>query len=325
MKVIFKSYICDSEQKWISEYISGKSINYDKYKDPDVESSKNYPFYEDLTVFLNAREEKVGGLNGRYVYHFNRTDPYGIEVREMKTSGDVTGPVFYLKSDQLGFSAPCEERKYPYDRYIRLAEGEEDALKKVAEWIYRTRGIGGSFLWPMEPDVRGGWKENPAINSNRGGSDPFDEKGVYKGGGYDKYWIEDRADLTLFEIKRVLDYISGHGADGILWNCCLPESNLMKWLKHFGSFEKYTEFFCFGPFLCDGDDPVPANIVFSGSVGKLPVNCERDIGNREEKSIFKLNKKELERMFDNISSIVINRSLIMRKVIREYEKNNSQE
>lgn len=313
----------DDEKEWQKDYVGDEEMNDSVYIDPDSEKSKCIPFYEALTAFLNAREEQVKGLNGQYTYKFNETKPYGIEVREIIKLRDgreeIAGPIFYLKSDQFGFSAPKNGGKYPYDIYINRSKDKESAKEKVADWVYYSRSLGGSFLWPMEPDGRGGWFENPSINTARGGANPFNKKGEYQGGGYDRYWIEDRVDLTLFEIKRVLDYISTTNLESsILWNCCLPETNLMKWLKHFGTYEKYVEYFCFSPFVDTEKGYVPIDIVESNIEEQMKeiLGDEKDIVNkRKEKSIFhpEMSVEKLEKMFNNVIKMIQERTELMKE------------
>jgi hypothetical protein len=63
-----------------------------------------------------------------------------------------------LKSDQFGFSVPKTENdhepkklmRHPYVIYYENKTDKEKALKNIVNWVYKTRSIGGSFLWPEE-------------------------------------------------------------------------------------------------------------------------------------------------------------------------------
>ena len=295
------------EQEWEKIYTEGDKINYSKYKDPDANCLQ---FYEDLAMFLNVQECKVGGLNGIYIYRANRSYPYSIEVIKM-LNGKKSKPIFYLKSDQFGFSAPSDKyNEHPYDTYLRLSEDKEK-FKKVAKWLYFSRGIGGSFLWPMEINKNGKLNKNPRINTDRGGSNPYNKDRSYNN-RYNRYWIEDRVDLTLLEIKRVLDYSSDEKISGsILWNCCLPETNLMKWLKHFGTFERYVKFFCFDSFVNDKNIPIDITSCKEDSI----LSMDKNLSKREEHSIYRLNSKVLDNMFEKLVFKIRQRSKDMKEKI----------
>lgn len=324
-----------NEAEWEKEYVSeANGLKNKIYIDPDSSEAQCIPFYEALVGFLNKQEEQIKNLNGKYKYCFNAVRPYGIEVREIMGSRygieQISGPLFYLKSDQLGFSAPSSKNNHPYDIYIERSEDKKSAVSKVASWVYWARGIGGSFLWPMEQNGCGDWIENPSINKARGGANPFTKDKKYQGNGYDRYWIEDRVDITLLEVKRVLDYIShSEIAGSILWSNCLPQTNLMKWLRHFGTFEKYVEFFCFQDFVAADSGNMPIDIVNSKlsledkKQKKEAVSKEKDYKNRKDQSIFNLNSGELEQMLENVNIMIKKRSNAMKALI--LKKNATEE
>ena len=144
------------------------------YIDPDSNNKykRNPKFYQDLCLFLNKREQKLEQKLGRnYKYYFDENDKevYGIQVREIKENEERL--VFYLKSDQFGFSRPSVEQKYIYDVYLDLNKSngkkKDEAINYIANWISETRTIGGSFLWPMEKNKSGKWIQNPAYNKDR--------------------------------------------------------------------------------------------------------------------------------------------------------------
>lgn len=329
-----EGYYYNDLSDWEGAYVqNGKGeFDYSKYNDPDTEESRSYEFYEKITEFLNIQENLLEDrLEGKYTYKFNYTNPYGIEVREKsndprdKNKEIESGPIFYLKSDQFGFSRPSKEHKHPYDSYLektsKEAENKEkdikekekeidDAKNKVAKWLYETRRLGGSFLWPMEKNENGTWNSNPQYNTNRGGSK--------KGGSY----IEDRVDLTLLEIKQVMDYIRVDHPKlegNILWNCCLPETNMVKWLRHFRNFETYVEFFCFEDFV-EQNSYKPIDIVNSILVeegdklkGKETINEDYySSKKRSDFSIYDQCKEKMEQMFNNVNVLITRRSKTMK-------------
>lgn len=298
------------------------------YRDPDIEDSRSYEFYEKLTKFLNIQENSPEyQLEGKYTYKFNYTKPYGIEVREKsndprdKNKEIESGPLFYLKSDQFGFSRPSTEHKHPYDSYLektlKEAENKEadikekeinDAKNNVAKWLYETRGLGGSFLWPMEQKTCGGWDSNPKYNTERGGTK------FRKGGSY----IEDRVDLTLLEIKQVMDYIGFNHPElegNILWNCCLPETNMIKWLRHFMNFETYVEFFKFNDFV--GEKFIPYDITTKTKT-YVSGKRSRTIWTGEDKD--DMDKEQLGNMFNNVAKRIKKRSKEMEDIVNETEE-----
>lgn len=297
------------ECEWEEIYTKGDKINYSKYKDPDENCLQ---FYEDLTSFLNVQEKRIKGLNKSYTYKVSKKHLYCIEVRQKhKVENKINNPIFYLKSDQFGFSAPSDKyNEHPYDTYLRISEDKEK-FKKVAKWLYCSRGIGGSFLWPMEINRNGKLNKNPRINTDRGGSNPYNKDGSYNN-RYNRYWIEDRVDLTLLEIKRVLDYSSDEKISGsILWNCCLPETNLMKWLKHFGTFERYVKFFCFDSFVNDKNIPIDITSCKEDSI----LSMDKNLSKREEHSIYRLNSEVLDNMFEKLGFKIRQRSKDMKEKI----------
>ena len=327
----YKCYIVKKRSKYGGkpEYYKSKDewIESGKYFDPDVEENSSFDFYRNLTMFLNAQEKKLSGkLEKRYIYFFNQTNPYGIEVRE-KIQGKISGPIFYLKSDQFGFSAPKslnELKEHPYDTFIRLNNNSDEAKKDVLRWLYLTRGLGGSFLWPMEYDGRGGYIENPRYNSARGGT----RGAALKGKNNYWYYIEDRVDLTLNEIKQVLEYIGTDHPElqgNNLWNCCLPETNMVKWLRHFKYFKTYVEFFKFEDFV--DKDFIPYDITENKKNKKAEniIDIQRYKGEKRPRKIWTgndggMNGEQLKDMFDYLSEKIKQRSGVMEKCIKNSMK-----
>lgn len=322
-----EDYYYDNLGDWEGAYVQNGKFVYRNYKDPDTKESRSYEFYENLTKFLNIQENSLEDqLEGKYTYKFNYTNPYGIEVREkFNDPRDMnkeieSGPLFYLKSDQFGFSAP-KDNKYPYDSYLEKTSKEAENKEKkqkapknnVAEWLYNTRSLGGSFLWPMEPDGKGGYQENPQYNNARGGTK--------NSAGDSKYYIEDRVDLTLLEIKQVMDYIGLDHPElegNILWKCCLPETNMVRWLKHFKTFETYVKFFKLDIFVDKDKDYIPFDIV---KANEDSIETTIYTGLNRPRSIWKskteeMDDKKLKDMFNYLSEKIVQRSGEMEKIIR---------
>lgn len=240
-KEVYKPFL---RQLYNNDKIAGQYK--DPYRDPDSYYTNAKKFYRDMATFLNKSEVKLKDkLNGEFVYSYDEDEKF-IKVVE----GEET--LFYLKTDQLGFSAPSEKRSHPYDTYIKIIKQSNDenkekaienAIEDVAKWVYESRTIGGAFLWALEDNYSGSSdKPKPQhdfqYNRIRGGSE--------KGGSY----IEDRVDLTLLEIKTVLETEN----NCLLANQYKYKKNMQRWLNHFkkegySAFETYVEFFCFDAFV----------------------------------------------------------------------------
>ena len=211
-----KSYVNDKIndfEEWKKCFIVNREINKNVYEDPDSNSEN---LYKDLVIFLNAQEEKIIIPEKRFSYEFSEK-PLGINVIK---NCEI---LFILKSDQLGFSA----FNHIYDRYIEKAEDENSARKQVCEWIYESRSIGGCFLWPMEKGDKG-WITNPFYNILRG-----------------RGRMQDRVDMTLQDIKNCYEKAD----NSWLRNQCNKKENMKIWLDRFGTFNTYSKFFCFEPFI----------------------------------------------------------------------------
>lgn len=285
----------DEYEKFLRFLINNKdylSSFWGRYEDPD--SKRNCPmFYEDLCKFLNAQEKNINGLKGEFIYKFNEEkDPYGIAV--ILKNKENSKPFTFLKSDQLGFSAPSINLNHIYDIYLK--NGGD--VSKVKEWILYSRTLGGSFLWPMETNDEGKWIENPDYNVNRGGTQ--------KGGSY----IKDRVDLTLKEIKNYLvidgenrleeyqkKYCNSNGEKGkdyqVLYNSIKENSNMKVWLDHFSNFNNYIEFFKFNSFI-ENDEVKPLV--------------------EPQHKIYKMGKDEIKHMLDKLVDMIKERTIAMEEL-----------
>ena len=301
------------------------------YKDPD-EVGNNPQFYSDITKFLTKQK-------GNY---FDKELEFKEPTKSRKKPGDRTITVqkdendyLYLTSDQFGFSAITKEDrtwsplKYPYAIYERCYKGDKSL---IGDTIWYSRTIGGSFLWPKADQK--GWSS--LYNTNRGVNS----------------YIEDRVDLTLYEIKEYLDYRNKRkqGLDkekpinNLLFNviedaekkeasacknckdkdecdkdkCHKVEGNeLQKWFSLFENFETYVKIFCFDDFVNKEDDEYYPKDIFTGkSITKDNISEYREKGKSKYKFIQnKATKNDLEKAFINLIIWTKDRSKNMEKRI----------
>ncbi|MBR2523293.1 MAG: hypothetical protein IKE53_02500 [Clostridiales bacterium] len=255
---------------------------YDPYNDPDAMATMNAGFYNDLASFLNTQEKRV--LNGKWEYKAifgDKAENYGIQVYENKEI------LFVLFSDQFGFSAP--DRKHPYDYYVKLAKAiSEDRYKEVisnvVEWVFNTRSIGGSFLWPRQVQE---------YNLKRGGSEKRSS------------YIQDRVDLTLLEIKHFYDEHNNkpdeHKNKTDILYPFWDKEDLKLFFEHFGSFDTYIKFFMMEDFV-DGGMPID---IITGE--RLTDNDVKRYIDRKD-TIFTPEIDKVERMLSNVNSLIVART-----------------
>lgn len=276
----------DSSYKTTGENKCGVKAH---YIDPDgTYNSPDSAFFKDLEIFLNKQEQKKNDiLNSHFNYRYVKGK--GIEVK----SNDKF--LFYLRSDQLGFSAPSSNKNHPYDYYL-IKSKDNNKYEKVAKWVFFTRTLGGSFLWPYAI-----WKN---YNPKRG-KEPY----------------EDRADLALSEIKDLyknLDYIKEFPNNHSILNnsrnrllSCINDKNYKQfydWFNHFKDFSAYTEFFCFRGNDNFVDDNNKINF-FTDNEYNIPAT-------KELKNIY-LNGdiEDLTKIFDMSVSFIMKRSCNMQDII----------
>lgn len=286
-----KTYILNKNEEiykydeWMKNYVSFLKLFYGHKKCSNIYNDPDYTwhttFYEDLEKFLNAREDKMD-LDEKWSYKFDCNSD-GIKVIDKNNRW-----LFTIFSDQFGFSAPNKYRNHPYDVYAEVSDNEEKSLENIADYVYYTRTIGGSFLWPID----GG----KGYNKARGGTRNYNSKKPYD------HYIEDRVDLTLLEIKKYYE-----GKDDIILNNYMSD-NMDKWLKHFKDFNHYVDFFIFNSFV--DKDYNPKSLFGNNWDNDDGKNWKRIIKNREED--IKLNKEkykeELERVFENLKEMTRIRS-----------------
>lgn len=272
------------------------------YNDPD--NKKNTDFYDKLANFLNA--SRISRKNNKILSFEANEAPYGMITVYYK---DKKGEEHYftLHSDQLGFSAvPCTyfKQNYPLSRYLEMqknkSDKDPDAIANfLTKYVYTTRTIGGSFLWPETLHEQ--------YNKHRGN------------GSY----IEDRVDLTLLEIKHYFEYrelddkkIFKYSGD-ILFRY-YDNLDAQTWFGFFDSFEDYVDFFMFNDFV-DKDEQTKEYTPINILTGKA---FETDYPERETNVLKKASEEELKKMLDLVMDKVKTRSEDMEKLIAKYKQTN---
>lgn len=271
------------------------------YNDPD--NKKNTDFYDKLASFLNAASWK----NKKNLYFKANEAPYGmITVYYKDKKGEEHH--FTIHSDQLGFSAvPCIyfKQNYPLSRYLEMQKNKSDkdpdaVAEFLANYVYTTRTLGGSFLWPETL-----WKD---YNKSRGNGN----------------YIEDRVDLTLLEIKhyfeyRDLDDKKKFKYSGDILFRYYDNLDAQTWFGFFDSFEDYVDFFMFNDFV-DKDkqtkEYTPINIL----TGKA---FETDYPGYKTNTLKEIeDEKQLKEMLEQVRDMVKTRSEDMEKLIAKYKQTN---
>lgn len=277
--------------------------SYKLYIDPD--GKENTDFYSALSNFLNA--SRISRKNNKILSFEANEAPYGmITVYYKDKYGNKQH--FTVHSDQFGFSAvPCIyfRKNYPLSRYLEMqknkSDKDPDAIAEfLANYVYTTRTIGGSFLWPES------WHKD--YNRGRGN------------GSY----IEDRVDLTLLEIKhyfeyRELDDKKNFKYSGDILFRYYDNLDTQTWFGFFDSFEDYVDFFLFNDFV-DKDkqtkEYTPINILTGEPFEKGYLNSEtntlKDIKD----------EKQLKAMLERVRDMVKTRSEKMEDLINEYNQTN---
>ncbi len=247
-------------------------------------------FFEQLVNFLNVQETKFreqSRLKGFYKYIFE--EGKGIKVIEVRKN--KTKELFYLRSDQLGFSAPTNLKAHPYDLYIKKSEKPKCAVDQVADWIISSRTLGGSFLWPFSFYETYNMRRGGTINSNR------------------SHYIQDRVDLTLWEIYYWYNKKEKSTKMRTVKNKKSADA-LEKWLSHFKTFETYIEFFCFQDFV--NEKSCPFNIL-NGSAEEPQWNNTSD---RKPEITEQLDKKTIYKMLDRVNTMILKRSKKIEELIK---------
>lgn len=278
--------------------------SYKLYIDPD--GKENTDFYSALSDFLNA--SRISRKNNKILSFEANEDPHGmITVYYKNQNGKKHG--FTLHSDQLGFSAvPCTyfKQNYPLSRYLEMQrnKSENDQAKAadfLTKYVYTTRTLGGSFLWPESL-----WS---TYNKNRGNGN----------------YIEDRVDLTLLEIKHYFEYRDlddkkkfKYRRDILFSRYKIPDAQT--WFGFFDSIEDYVDFFMFNDFVED--------IGIGGKKEYMPINIlngepfEKDCLYYEEDILKNICEKGLKDVLERVMNMVANRTKNMEKLIAKYNQTN---
>lgn len=215
---------------------------------------------------------------------------------------------FTVHSDQFGFSAvPCIyfRKNYPLSRYLEMQKNKSDkdpdaVAEFLANYVYTTRTLGGSFLWPETL-----WKD---YNKSRGNGN----------------YIEDRVDLTLLEIKhyfeyRDLDDKKKFKYSGDILFRYYDNLDAQTWFGFFDSFEDYVDFFMFNDFV-DKDkqtkEYTPINILTGEAFETDYPGYKKDTLKEIE------DEKQLKEMLERVRDMVEKRTKKMEDLINEYKQTN---
>lgn len=286
------------------EIIKDKSESSNKlYIDPD--KKENEEFYRELSNFLNA--SRISRKNNKILSFEANEAPYGmITVYYKDKYGNKQH--FTVHSDQFGFSAvPCIyfRKNYPLSRYLEMQKNkldkDPDAVAEfLANYVYTTRTLGGSFLWPETL-----WKD---YNKSRGNGN----------------YIEDRVDLTLLEIKhyfeyRDLDDKKKFKYSGDILFRYYDNLDAQTWFGFFDSFEDYVDFFMFNDFV-DKDkqtkEYTPINILTGEAFETDYPGYKKDTLKEIE------DEKQLKEMLERVRDMVEKRTKKMEDLINEYKQTN---
>lgn len=286
------------------EIIKDKSESSNKlYIDPD--KKENEEFYRELSNFLNA--SRISRKNNKILSFEANEAPYGmITVYYKDKYGNKQH--FTVHSDQFGFSAvPCIyfRKNYPLSRYLEMQKNKSDkdpdaVAEFLANYVYTTRTLGGSFLWPETL-----WKD---YNKSRGNGN----------------YIEDRVDLTLLEIKhyfeyRDLDDKKKFKYSGDILFRYYDNLDAQTWFGFFDSFEDYVDFFMFNDFV-DKDkqtkEYTPINILTGEAFETDYPGYKKDTLKEIE------DEKQLKAMLDLVMDKVAKRTKKMEDLINEYKQTN---
>lgn len=286
------------------EIIKDKSESSNKlYIDPD--KKENEEFYRELSNFLNA--SRISRKNKKILSFEANEAPYGmITVYYKDKYGNKQH--FTVHSDQFGFSAvPCIyfRKNYPLSRYLEMQKNKSDkdpdaVAEFLANYVYTTRTLGGSFLWPETL-----WKD---YNKSRGNGN----------------YIEDRVDLTLLEIKhyfeyRDLDDKKKFKYSGDILFRYYDNLDAQTWFGFFDSFEDYVDFFMFNDFV-DKDkqtkEYTPINILTGEAFETDYPGYKKDTLKEIE------DEKQLKEMLERVRDMVEKRTKKMEDLINEYKQTN---
>lgn len=355
---------------FLRDRLSGGTKKYGSYVDPDGGSVPD--FYDDLACFLNGREnwlrnkieEKMREslqeevqkklqkrLENTYCFlpsskavktreclkeyetlkdKKEMMDENVITVVEKSAAGQRI--LFLLKSDLFGFSAAesiyeeNKKNKYPLSRLLyqyrqQKKEEQEKIINRITQYVKNTRTIGGSFLWPVPLEGRCDFHYNMS-------------RGV---GSY----LEDRVDLTLLEIKHVINGRNNNNFEKCKSDIWLYDeyekdgrgqkvnTHMKQWFDHFDSFQEYVEYFMLEPFCQKvmakesekGYDYIPLNIIDGEPIDEKKIDDYREKYKKNRKGeVQTLNKEELIDMLDLLEEMIQKRTEDMERAIESYRE-----
>lgn len=308
------------------EIIKDKSESSNKlYIDPD--KKENEEFYRELSNFLNAANSHRKNKLSFVAYE---TPDEMISVYYNKDKKDEK-KYFSLHSDQLGFSAVpwiYFRKNYPLSRYLEMQknkldrqknkseEGQKAVAEFLANYVYTTRTLGGSFLWPES------WYKAYNMNRGNGKNNKSDNKDNNKDNNIG--YIEDRVDLTLLEIKHIYEFrklekLLPYGGDILFQE--YKNNDAQTWFGFFDSFEDYVDFFMFNDFV--------KNIGTSLEKEYMPINIltgeafETDYPGYKKDTLKEIeDEKQLKEMLERVMDMVEKRTKKMEDLINEYKQTN---
>jgi len=309
------------------KYLENPSEEKCPYKDIDAADNEDENFYMDLAEFLTK------ALNSKYEFEKpnkpNKSDkPFAIRFQDSNPpSENPDAKYIYLRSDQFGFSAPRAsmawngEISYPYARYLSVnlddnkGADEKEKRRFVAECIYETRTIGGSFIWPIV-NTSGKWCST--YNKERGA----------------RTYIEDRVDITLHEVscfydvysqikekyyssfeEEYTDFIERYEEEcpkNILFSRCQGEDEkkaMYRWLKIFETFNGYVVALKFDDFVIKSEEGKYLIRDMASNGGESTLNIAKI------KPIRQMNPDELYTLLTNVKERTESRSKAIEKVL----------
>ena len=294
-----------NEYKNYIKYLLGDGTNKTSniYNDPDkVWVACNFDYYQKLSEVIKKEIGCEVKKNGK----------------EIIFNAKVGNEEIALHTDQMGFSAignNSHDIKYPYFKYINM--DSKKLIDKDIDYIInltaKTRTIGGSFIFPTAI-----WNYYNKVRGVRS-------------------YIEDRADLTLNEIKQCIEYVNLESEGdkkeyikkhkyNILLNYYIKDDGKPEfkkifemWFGLFGGFADYIKIFKFDDFVCKGKViNIYESDIKNNRILLLPDDQDdyinNIVGNRNCIKIIQKNalKNDLERLLNNIGILITNRTKKMK-------------
>ena len=142
-------------------------------------------------------------------------------------------------------------------------------------------------MWPRHKKHKDDWDYNMA----RGGTkNSFDNP---------KFYIEDRVDLTLLEIKHIFD--EKKTESDILYSYWNRGEELKLFFDHFGSFDTYIKFFMMEDFVNNG---IPIDIM----TGRELTAADAAVYRKKLKSIYSLGFEDTQKMLSKVNEMIVART-----------------